>query len=649
MASIITIILFFVYLWGLGYTVTSYLRLPQNKFEKNFLRLAFGLGVFPLLAVVLNLFRVPLDWKIFLIISLAYPVFRIFKKYKNKKLDLDFFEVTKSNIALIIVLIIFAVSLYTYATGTFKYPYLEDEDPWDHAVGAKFVALEKTAYDPDVKVKGYDIDPVLSYIDPYPPAYNILMGVLHQTSEDLRWTLKFFNALIISLGVIFFYLFAKIFMQSRWKAVFATFILASVPSYLSHFIWAHSMVITLVFPTLYAFYKIRDDKKWMYPAGIFLAGIWLTQNISQPIKITCMVLIYLIVTSIINKKLDKEGFMALGGGILLSFTWWSVMIYKYGIKGVINYYTGGGDGTAVSRAAVQAASPYASKIIKVFLALFNPGGSASRAYTFSDFFHAQSSNMINSPIGIGIFVTLLTLIGVAYLLWFYREKLVHPDNEWRIVALFWLIFTFWGVNGMTFPISIARGAFRVWLLMAIPIAMIATEGVVFLKAVAGKKKFQWIVLIILIIGIYSTSFSYKFDANTSIWPTSGSYTNQQEPFEYAKWFDSIPVNTKVFMYAPRDKLTIGFGKKSCLWCQDIITFRENILDKSAKELYSFLREHEYEYLVVNPQMDYRYLSGPFGENKTMTELPKRYKEIEESGLFNPVYQAEKSFVVFRVK
>ena len=62
--------------------------------------------------------------------------------------------------------------------GAFRYPYLENEDPWGHSVGVKYVAIEKTAYDPDLERKGVDIDPVNSYMDPYPPAYDILM-MLH--------------------------------------------------------------------------------------------------------------------------------------------------------------------------------------------------------------------------------------------------------------------------------------------------------------------------------------------------------------------------------------------------------------------------------------------------------------------------------------
>ena len=244
MISYVSILLFFIYLWGLGYTALYFLKKPEQGGERFFLYLAVGLGILPFLMVFLNFMGVPLDWRIILGISLVFPWYIIIKRIRAKKFRLSSWrlQLTKSNLFLFGLLLIFAFSLFMYTTGAFSYPYLEDEDPWGHAVGAKYVALEKTAYDP-VFVHQTKIDEVLSYLDPYPPAYDALMGILHQTSPDLPWTLKFFNALIISLGLIFFYLFAQLFMGNKPKALLATFFLAAVPAYFSHFIWAHALVV----------------------------------------------------------------------------------------------------------------------------------------------------------------------------------------------------------------------------------------------------------------------------------------------------------------------------------------------------------------------------------------------------------------------
>ena len=664
MGSLLSIFLFFVYAWGLGFTATYFLKKPLHFFERFFLNIGVGLGIFPILSIILNFLRIPLDWKIFLMLSMAFPLYFFGKKLISKKnsFSVNKPQLTKTTAVLFIVIIIALLSLYMYTKGAFAYPYLEDEDPWGHAMGAKYVALEKSAYDPHLKNVEEEIDPVLSYIDPYPPAYDVFMGVLHQTSPDLPWTLKFFNALIISLGFIFFYLFAKELIGDQTKAAIATFVFASIPSYLSHFIWAHALAVTLFFPTMYAFLAARKDRRWLLVAGILVSSLWVTQNIDQPLKLTTLILIFLVVYSVAAKnvaakKIWKQGFLAVGGGMILSFLWWGVMLKKYTLQGFVNYY-GANVVSAAGEVAGSASPPQGwvgvlvsgvSVIVSGIKTLTNPGGSASRAYTFREFFFARGENMINNPIGIGIVVSLLVLLGVAYLFWKYNKQLVAEENAWRCVALFWLIFTFWGVNGLTFPISVAKGAFRVWLLLAIPTALVATEGLYALKNISSRKAVRIFMALILIAGIIFTSAYQKYQVNTSIWPTSGSFSGgPSEPFAYGEWFKALPPNTNVFLYAPRDKLTIGYGAFSCAWCQEIIDFRADPLSKNALELHRFLKAQDYEYLVINGRMDARFFNSQYGENRTSELLPKRYEEIINSGLFTPVYQAQNPFVVFKV-
>src|SRR3989344_5380550 len=212
MISLITILLFFIYLWGFGFSLTYFIyrktAIQGSDFlERHIMNLGIGLGTFAILSVILNFFRIPLDWRIFLLLSLVVPGYVCFKNFKNSgfKLPAKFprLVLTKNHLFVFVVMFIFAVSLYTYASGAFAYPYLEDEDPWGHSIGVKYVALNKDAYNPTTTTV-QEAESILSYIDPYPPAYDVLMGVLHKTSPDLNWTIKFFNALIISLGLLFF-------------------------------------------------------------------------------------------------------------------------------------------------------------------------------------------------------------------------------------------------------------------------------------------------------------------------------------------------------------------------------------------------------------------------------------------------------------
>ncbi len=669
MISIITILLFFIYLWGLGFSLTYFVypklrdtedssRAKSDFFERNIMNLGIGLGTFAILSVIINFFRIPLDWKIFLVLSLLVPFYALSKKMREHGLKfptkLPKITVTKSNIFVLAVLFIFAVSFYIYASGAFAYPYLEDEDPWGHSQGVKYVALDKDAYDPiadDTPQRGGDS--VISFMDPYPPAYDILLGILHQTSPDLPWTMKFFNALIISLGFLFFYFFAHSFMQNKNKALLATFFLAVIPSYLSHFIWAHGMVITLIFPALYAFTKIFEDKKWVIILTVMVAGIWVTQNLSQPIKITTMLLIYAIVASVVHNRFLKFHFIGILGGMILSQFWWMAMLYRYGVKGFVgawapNLLEGSVEAAVESSVTSGGAVNILDKIVSLWNTLVNPGGTGSRAYTFSDFFVAKSNNLINAPIGIGIVISLLVLFGAAYILYRYRSSLVAKENSWRLMALFWLVYTFWAVNGMTFPISIARDAFRSWFLLAIPVSLIAAEGAYVLINIFRKNKLvQAAFFFAIVIGAVLTSGMQKYDANTAIWPTSGSFTNMQEPFMYGELFKQLPLNSNVFLYAPRDKLVIGYGMFSCIWCKEVIEFRKDILHKNYDELYPFLKRNNYEYFLINKNMDYDDLHKRFGEEETKTLLPERYKEFLTSSKLMPIYSDE-NVVLFKV-
>ena len=626
-------------MWGLGFTVTSFVKQAENSVERHVMNLGIGLGVFAFLSVVLNQFHIPLDWKIFLFLSIISPAYYYYKNTPTLKVP----TLTKSNIYALLVLVIFIFSFYMYAEGAFGYPFLENEDPWGHSVGVKYVSVEKSAFDP--KLDGYKIDHTLAYVDPYPPAYDTLLGVLHQTSVDIMWTMKFFNILIICLGLFFFFYFAQQFTKNRKKALLATFILAAIPSYLSHFIWAHSLVVTLIFPMMYAFERSRIDKRWGYIAAVLLAAIWVTQNLSQPIKITTMLVLYIGIVSITHKRWFTTGIKGLVGGLVLAQIWWTGVIARYSWSGFINLVQNPNAYATVD--TVASSTGVVSKFIGLLKAITNTGGTGSRAYGFEDFFIAKGQNMINNPIGIGVFLSLITLFGVGYLIWKYKDSIVKKENTYLAVALFWLIFTFWGVNGQTFPISVARGPFRVWMLLAIPIAFIAAEGIFGLMSLFKNKTAKNLILVILLIGIFMTSATAKYELNTAMWPTSGSFSggDPATPFEYGAWFSTLEPDTNVFLYAPRDKLTIGYGAYSCAWCQDILDFRETILEKDAQQLHSFLQSHKYEYLVLNQAMDVKYI----GKDGNVEKLQQRYNEILQSGLFLPTYQKEGIFIVLRVK
>src|SRR3989338_2656774 len=176
--SFITTLLFFAYSFGLGFTVSSFVKNSENFFERNLMRIGFGLSLLPFLAIVLNIIGIPADWRIILALSLAYPAYCLFKNYNKFKVSL---ALTKTDINIFVMLAIFAANFYVYGTGAFNYPYLEDDDSWGHSQTAKYYSLEKNAFS--------DTATRIRYINPYPPAYAVVMGILHQTNDSIYWTL----------------------------------------------------------------------------------------------------------------------------------------------------------------------------------------------------------------------------------------------------------------------------------------------------------------------------------------------------------------------------------------------------------------------------------------------------------------------------
>ena len=607
--SFITILLLFAYSFGLGFTVSSFVKNSENFFERNLMRVGFGLSLLPFVAIILNIVKIPADWRILLVISIIYPVY--FLARNIKKLDLSRFSrisITKTNLSIFVMLFIFAANFYVYLSGAFNYPYLEDDDSWGHSEGVKYYSIEKNAF--------ADTARGVKYMTPYPPTYDVLMGILHQTNDSVYWTLKFFNALIVSLSIIFFYFFMKEFSGSGNKALFAAFALASIPAFLSHFIWAISLSVPMYFVSFYAVERIKHDKKWWIVGGLVMFTT-LTSSPTHSTYFGLFFVLYLTTKMILERKILLWHIAAGAFGLALSFLlWWLPMILKYGVEEILRNL---GIGTSVGNTLLKVA------------------GSADRAYSFSDFFIAQKQNMINNPIGIGIFLSLLTITAVIFL--FLRFKhLLKKENHWLIITFVWLLFALYAVNAANMPIKLSP--FRAWILLAIPVCILAAEGSLNLMDMAKKSagKFgMYVLLIILLTGIYFTSTQQKIAVNTAIWPPGGFWTSSDEIAAYLWLRDNAEANAKAFAFVINGPI-IGMDKFVCYWCQDIKDFKKTAANKTAEETHSFLKERGYIYLIVD---------GQYAKTFGAEEANGKVKELAQSGLFGVEFQNQGA-VIFRV-
>src|SRR3989338_5904396 len=164
MEGILSILLFFICTWGFGFTITSFAKKQENFLERHLMNIGLGLGFWVILGLFLNLVGIKLHWAVFLAAGAIYPLYYYIKNFRRLAESAKAFrpKLTKYSLCILLVVVISIVNLYVYEKGAFSYPYLEDDDSWGHAIGAKYVAVEKSAFS----------EKPLRYIDPYPPGYD---------------------------------------------------------------------------------------------------------------------------------------------------------------------------------------------------------------------------------------------------------------------------------------------------------------------------------------------------------------------------------------------------------------------------------------------------------------------------------------------
>ena len=612
--SALSIILFFLYTWGFGIGAGLLARESEDFLERNLMRIGIGLGAMLAFGLLLNLLRIPLDWRIFLSASILLIFIKICKDFKKGKIAFKNPKGFSMNAFSLIMLLLFSVSFYMYGKGAFAYPYLEDDDSWSHAMGVKYVSIEKTVF--------AGVGNPLHYIDPYPPAYDMLMGILHQTNNSVYWTLKFFNALIVSLSIIFFYFFTKVFTNSSKKALFAAFALFAVPAYLSHFIWAIALTMPLFFVSFYAVEKIKEDKKWWMIGAIVIATT-VTSSPTHSAYFGLFLLIYFIGRIFVERKLLIYEFIAGFCGLLLSFIlWWMPMINSHGFNGLKKAFLG--------------SNPSVVGI----------AGTGDRVYSLSDFIFAKEVNMINNPIGIGIILSLLTAIGIIFLFSKYKEML-KKENYNKLVALLWLVFAFYAVNAARFPIKLSP--FRAWMLLAIPVSLLSGEAISLIenfarslvrsisKSNAAVNSASLLVLGILFYGIIVTSFIPKYAVNTALWPPGAFWTSNEEIQGYIWFKDNIPSGKKTFTFS-NNALILGLDKFICHWCGDVREYQRSGFNNTVEQNHNWLKKGQYSYIVIDGQT-----ARKFGANETNHKI----QGLISSNKFKPVFN-NNGIIIFEI-
>ena len=316
---LLSILYFFVLAIGLGFLIDLIIKDWKADFlEKLVIRLGTGIAIVPVLGIVLNVLHIPLDWKIFLAFSII--TFSAALYFRKRELLPKFSKgITKSQTYSFLVLIMFAITAYMYIHGSFAYPWLEDGDPYGYALTSKYIAEEKTYSHP------YKFD---HYSEPYTQGYQIFMGVLHQTNNSIYWNMKFFNALIISFSIFFFFYFAKRFTKNQDIALISTFALFAVPCWVGHFIFSLNFNMALFPLFLYALASLESNKKWKFLTAIIFASA-LVNHTYTGVTFAILLIIYYLNKLFVEEKINKEILQAGFFGVLLSLLFYIPSYLKH--------------------------------------------------------------------------------------------------------------------------------------------------------------------------------------------------------------------------------------------------------------------------------------------------------------------------------
>ncbi|MFH1511078.1 MAG: DUF6541 family protein [Candidatus Woesearchaeota archaeon] len=598
----LTIILFFTYSWGVGFMATYFLKNSENFLERNLMRVGVGLGILPILAYLLNILGVPIDWRIYAGLSLFGPAILLYQGRSKIRFAQG---IRKSDLYTIAALAITILSFMVFLKGSFIYPWLEDGDPWDYAVTAKHISIYKTTAPPAALFDRYFESNlkrprlISNYNEPYPQGYSIIMGLLLQTNSSVSWTLKFFNSLIISLALLFFYFFAKEFMGDNNKALFSTLVLAAVPCFVSHFIYSQALAITLFLPAFYCLERTKHDRWWAIAAIPIIASILMTQSSSAGMFGAIFFPLYWLGKVFVNRKFMKWIFIAGVGGLLLSFTFWGTMITKYTWKGTDPNH--GDTDTSIVKSSL-----------------------ARDVYTLKDFYTAPAANKIDNPVGLGPVVFWLAVVALLLAMLDYK-RVVRTD--WILVSIAWVAINFINVNSANLPISINNH--RAWSFLAIAVALFASYGMwqiagllrSLLKSLRmneGLARLASLALIVaVVLAVIVTSWYPKYLVNTSIWPTH--YFASPTDIEGYMWLENLPDNTMVTSLCRPDEKAIGMDMASTKpWDPEQRDYQQTVLNKSVHDIHLFLSGKGYDYMILDSSC-VEYL-GLNATNNLLTEM-----------------------------
>lgn len=556
---------------GLGFAAWKILKIKEDDpVARYFMYIGCGLAVFVLSSTVIGYLH--------LANPLVYLALTFFLLAIAVKDGLPDFEMPKIGKEWLIIIAIFLIHLYVYWSGANAYPWLEDDDPWSHATATRYVSMFGTYIQPEPRL--------VHYLAPYPPFFDVLMGVLFQVDGvSIQGVLKFFNVLLISLSIPFFYIWIKRKLDTR-TALWATAILAALPSFMSHFIWAQTLAMLMAFPAFYFLdrYLCAEEGKKRdngIMAALMLASVMILQPSVAGI-IFIMAVIYgvaIAAVEVVGKRSEPVGAVKsmwplVTALILAVALFWGPMFALFGTEGVFKQM-GLGIGFVTEK---------------------NEDTSGGVVYGLNDFLFSPFASKMDQPVGWGLFVSVLMVLGLAVSI----LKFKSGENQGTYLAIILLlIFCMIGVEGNAMPFKMMPHRF--WVFLAIPVAMLAGVGTVWtLEIVSARwKSLSGIAMAVIAIGIIWSSAYPKYVVETSAWPPGAGWTSQEQVAGYTNLKEKLPANTKFFSFCGDENYANGIDKFGYGWDNAVMGYKTASINDSLENNYRFLKQYGYEYMVID--------------------------------------------------
>ena len=205
---------------------------------------------------------------------------------------------------------------------------------------------------------------------------------------------------------------------------------------------------------------------------------------------------------------------------------------------------------------------------------------------------------------------------------------------------------------MTFELPFGLFAFRFWLVMAIPVALLSWLGVRFL--VEGQRKIglkipALVILVLLVVGVAFTSLSPKYNQNARAqWPPGQAWSSMEELQLYLS-LKELPADARVYSYSGKGAYVLGMDKFACDWCTADRELRSSLTTLSGEELGLRLKTMGYQYLIFDVSTVRTLMSQQnYTEEKALEVVNEKLQEFVTSPRFSLVQEVKSGGFLFKV-